>query len=144
MVTALQNSTGLRAYEKIEVATALCRFPRKGVYICSPLKGGIKYNILRARAYCRFAFTVGCVPICPHIYFTQFLRDWDVFERAAGMRYGLEAMHEAQELWVFGCRISEGMKAEIELAEDLGIPIRYFTADLEERGFDQQRGGKNG
>jgi hypothetical protein len=42
-------------------------------------------------------------------------------------------MWQARELWVFGLTISEGMRAEIELAEDLKIPIKYFYEDMEER-----------
>jgi hypothetical protein len=44
----------------------------------------------------------------------------------------LEALWQASQLWVFGARISEGMRAEIELAKELKIPIRYFNTDLEE------------
>ena len=33
----------------------------------------------------------------------------------------------------FGEQISEGMRAEIDLAQDLNISIRYFDYDMEER-----------
>jgi len=36
------------------------------------------------------------------------------------------------EVWVFGLTISKGMKAEIELAKDLEIPVRYFYEDCAE------------
>ena len=49
------------------------------------------------------------------------------------MRYGLELMWQVKEVWVFGEQISEGMRAEIDLAKDLNIPIRYFDCDMEER-----------
>ncbi len=120
----------LRAYDRKKTKA---KIPSKRVYICSPLKGQIVKNQMKARAYCRFAFDKGYVPICPHIYFTQFLDDGNKDERAAGLRYGLELMWQARELWVFGLTISEGMRAEIELAEDLKIPIKYFYEDMEER-----------
>ena len=119
----------LRAYEKL----AECKgMPNQRVYICSPLSGRVEHNICRAKIYARFAYDKGYVPICPHIYYPLFLDDDDKMERAAGLKYGLEAMHQAKELWVFGKTISSGMRAEIELAEDMDIPIRYFYKDMQE------------
>lgn len=106
--------------------------PSKRVYICSPYQGNTERNAMRARLYCRFAYESGFVPIAPHIYFTQFLDDSDKNERAAGIRYGLEQLWQCREVWVFGERISDGMRAEIELAKDLKIPIRYFDSDMVE------------
>ena len=106
------------------------KMPSKRVYICSPYKGNIEKNTARARIYCRFAFEEGFVPVAPHLYYPQFLDDGDNDERAAGMRYGLEAMWQCREVWVFGRMISEGMGAEIELASDLKIPIKYFDSDM--------------
>ena len=108
------------------------KMPTKRVYICSPLKGNVEKNMKRAEIYCRFAFDSGFVPVCPHIYYPRFLDDTDKGERAAGMRYGLEAMWQCRQLWVFGERISDGMRQEIELARQLKIPIRYFDSDMEE------------
>jgi hypothetical protein len=119
-----------KSYDKIAPKG---KIPSKRVYICSPLKGKISRNILNARLYCRFAFDKGYVPIAPHIYFTQFLDENDKTERIAGIRYGLELMWQAKEVWVFGEYISEGMRAEIDLAQDLNIPIRCFDYDMEER-----------
>ena len=115
-----------------EITPQTVRCPTKRVYICSPLKGNIERNMRNARTYCRFAFDSGYVPICPHIYYPLFLDDTNKAERAAGMRYGLEAMWQARQVWVFGEYISEGMRAEITLARELKIPVRYFDTDLEE------------
>ena len=108
------------------------RMPTKRVYICSPLKGNIEKNMRRAETYCRFAFDEGYVPVCPHIYYPRFLDDTDKDERLMGMRYGLEAMWQCTQLWAFGERISDGMRAEIDLAKQLKIPVRYFDYDMEE------------
>ena len=118
-----------KAYEKI---TTKKRIPTRRVYICSPLKGNIERNMARAKIYCRFAFEKGYVAIAPHLYYPQFLDDTNKDERAAGMRYGLDAMWQARQLWVFGKIISDGMRAEIELAEELKIPVRFFDSDMEE------------
>ena len=108
------------------------KMPTKRIFICSPLKGNVEKNVRRAEAYCRFAFDSGFVPIAPHIYFPRFLNDADKDERAAGMRYGLETMWQCKQLWAFGSRITDGMRAEIELAKELKIPVRYFDEDMEE------------
>jgi hypothetical protein len=73
------------------------------------------------------------VPIAPHIYFTQFLDEDSKRERAIGLKYGLELLWKCRELWVFGSKITDGMRAEIALAADLKIPIKYYDEDMLER-----------
>jgi hypothetical protein len=114
------------------VTAAAVRVPTKRVYICSLLNGNVERNMRRAKIYCRFAFESGYVPVCPHIYYPQFLSDDDKRERAAGLKYGLEQLWQCREVWVFGAYISSGMRAEIELAEDLKIPVKYFDEDMVE------------
>jgi hypothetical protein len=41
-------------------------------------------------------------------------------------------MYGCKAVWVFGERISEGMKLEIETAKDRNIPIKYFDSDCRE------------
>ena len=56
------------------------------VYICSPYSQGcINDNIENARRYSRFAVDSHCIPITPHIYFTQFMRDEIPDERKTAM-----------------------------------------------------------
>lgn len=119
---------------KCKKTGAASRCPTKRVFICSLLSGAIERNMKRAEIYCRFAFDSGFVPVAPHIYYPRFLDDENKIERAAGQRYGLEEMWRCKQLWVFGERISSGMKAEIDLAKELKIPVRYFDSDMEEIG----------
>ena len=95
------------------------------VYICSPLKGDIQQNIENALEYCRRVTFEGNVPVAPHAYFTSFLDDTVPHERKAGMKMGMELLKHADELHVFGDRISEGMQNEIIYAEENGIPVTY-------------------
>ena len=104
----------------------------KLVYIASPYAGDVLKNIEFAKAACRYAMRQNCTPVAVHLLYPQFLDDGNLMERAAGIRYGLEAMWQARELWVFGASISEGMRAEIELAKDLKIPVKYFDEDMVE------------
>ena len=109
------------------------------VYICSPYRGIVNSsvekavdnhvencvdnNINNARAYCSLAASQGCIPFAPHLLFTQFLDDSLTDERLMGMYMGAEMLCLCDELWYFG-EPSEGMTAEIELAQRIGIPVR--------------------
>lgn len=105
----------------------------KFVYICSPLRGDIETNVRRAFGYCRFAAKLGVLPFAPHAMFSGFLDDDIPEERQTGMALGLELLKRSDELWVFGEKISEGMDAEIKVAEELSIPIQYFDDRGERR-----------
>lgn len=97
------------------------------VYICSPCRGEMEKNIIKAQGYCREAVELfpDVVPIAPHVYCTQFLDDTKLDERAVGMDMGIALLSMCSEIWVYGIdNPSEGMKAEIEYAEEHGILVR--------------------
>ena len=58
--------------------------PRK-IFVCSPYrptsqdekcrKDELEANIRRAKMACRILSTLGFLPLAPHLYFTQFLKD---------------------------------------------------------------------
>ncbi len=118
--------------EKEEKAAAKAAAFRPIVYICSPYAGDTVTNIENARKYSRFAVDNHCLPITPHIYFTQFMNDDIPEERDTALFMNIILLSKCAELWVFGSYISSGMKAEIDRAKRKHIPIRYFTTDLEE------------
>lgn len=103
------------------------------VYICSPLSGDIEGNIRKVKGYCSFAVSQDCMPWAPHIYFTQFLNDDVPEERQAGVSEGIKWLEHCEEMWVFGDRISEGMRVELDYANFLEIPIRCFSEDCVEK-----------
>lgn len=97
----------------------------KYVYICSPCRGDYENNIENAITYCAAAFSLGFIPIAPHIYFTRFADDKKPEDRIRGMDAGKEALLSCSELWAFGLdHPSEGMQEEIALAVRSGITIR--------------------
>lgn len=98
------------------------------IYVASAYAGDVKENSERAKRYCVHVINEGGVPIAPHLLFTQFLDDSVPHERKLGLDLGLELLEHCGEVWVFG-DISEGMKREIEKAEELNKPIRWFDAD---------------
>lgn len=103
---------------------------KKLVYVCSPLRGDIENNIKKAERYCREIVKkyTDVFPFAPHIYCTRFLDDTIPEEREKGITLGNFMLDKCDELWVFGVQnlqeASTGMKAEIQLAKTLGIPVR--------------------
>jgi hypothetical protein len=66
---------------------------------------------------------MGIQPLAPHLYFTRFLKDDVAAERDTGIRFALSWLEQADELWVFGERVSDGMAQEIAKAKELGKPV---------------------
>lgn len=106
------------------------------VYICSPFRPvgetveeqakSIKKHKILARYACRYAVANGYSPLCPHLYYPEFLDDNVDDEREIGMLLAMVGLSECKELWVVGRRISEGMAKEIKQAEKWGIPIKHY------------------
>lgn len=104
----------------------------KLVFICSPYRGDVDFNVLRARRFCRFAYLCNNLPFAPHLHNTQFLDDLTEAEREEGIKLGLEMLKKSDELWVFGGLITEGMEQEIQFAKKHQISIKYFNDLCEE------------
>ncbi len=96
----------------------------KKVYICSPLRGEVERNIQNALDYCLLAVKAGVMPIAPHVYCTRFLDDDIPAERELGLATGLAMLAVCEEIWVFGIP-SEGMRAEIDRAQELGLKMVF-------------------
>ena len=141
-VTILQNDTNsetigkLRLFETFtrsgpkdawvyiglcEKGSAINRSPGEArrVFICSPFKKDPEWGIRFARAACYEAFTNGCLPIAPHLYFTRFLHEGgDSYEREYGIAAGREMMKGCDEIVVYEIDgyISSGMQSDIAFA----------------------------
>ena len=106
----------------------------KKIFVCSPYrplavteesrKVELESNLHRAKTACRILTTLGFMPLAPHLYFTTFLEDGVKRERENGIRLGFQWLEEADEVWVFGDTISEGMAVEIARAKALDKPVR--------------------
>ena len=104
---------------------------KKVVYICSPFRptGGNPameqyQNVELAKRACKRAVKQGHAVLCPHLVYPQFLADGIPQEREQGIMAGLRELELADEVWVVGSRISEGMSREISRAGAMGIPIK--------------------
>lgn len=103
---------------------------RPMVYICSPYAGDIKTNTEKARKYSRYAISRDAIPVTPHLMYPQFVSE-DT-ERDLGLFMGMVLLGKCDEVWVFGDRISDGMRAEINVAKKWKRKVRYFTEELKE------------
>ena len=122
------DPTAYAALSQIERAE---RF-RPLVYICFPFsKGNVEQNTENARRYSRFAVDKHCIPIAPRLLFPQFMNE-DT-ERETALFMGIVLLTKCAEIWVFGSFVSSGMAVEIAKAQRKGIPIRYFSENMEEQ-----------
>ena len=114
--------------------------PVKGiikVYICSPFRPvgeteeehawSRRNNRNLVRWACRYAVEKGYSPICPHLYYPEFLDDTVGSEREIGMLLGVDGLRECRELWIIGRQITEGMRKEINQAKQWGIPVKRYV-----------------
>ena len=101
------------------------------VYVASPFAGDTEYNVSKARGYCRFAVSKGCIPIAPHLLYPQFLDDSDKEQRELGLSFAIALLGKCDELWVFGEKVSVGMATEIAKAKERGMPIKHYNHKCE-------------
>lgn len=84
-------------------------------------------NIVNAKHYGKIAIEKGCVPIIAHTTIAAILDDNIEEERNAGIEADLALLSVCDEIWVFGERVSAGMKIELGEARNRRLPIRWFT-----------------
>lgn len=128
--SGMVDNTAYDAINAVDLERKVAESPV--VYICSPYSGDTERNMANARRYSRFACLHGAVPFTPHILFTQYLDDDIKSERTLAMCMNRKMIRKCDELWVFGKRMSTGMKEEISFAKRNGIKIRYFTESCRE------------
>ena len=97
----------------------------KTVFIGHPIGGDIKGNVEKVLKICAEVHTKDIVPVAPYLISLQYLNDEVIGVRELGMKANHECFRRGyvDELWLFGDRISAGMRQEILLAKKLGIPI---------------------
>lgn len=108
----------------------------KLVYICAPLRGDVENNIAFARQKAREVFLAGDVPVCPHLMFPPIASPEDPVQDQAARDMGLRLVESCQQVNVYGDIWTDGMWAEIDHANKLGIPV---MSDQRERGKSPSR-----
>ena len=95
------------------------------VYICAPLRGDVENNIEFARQKAQEVFQAGGIPVCPHLMFPPIADPGNPAQDQAAREMGLRLVESCQRIHVYGSRITEGMQAEIQHAQEQGIPIAF-------------------
>ena len=126
------DPTAAEALSNLAKAEKAINSYRPLIYVASPFAGDTERNTERARGYCRFAVSKGCIPFAPHLLYPQFMDDGDLRQRELGLFFATVLLGKCDELWVFGERISDGMSREIAKARKRGLPIRYWSSRCEE------------
>lgn len=106
------------------------------VYICAPLRGEVEQNITFAKKKAREVFQAGDIPICPHLMFPPFADPDDPVQDQAAREMGLRLLEVCQQVNVYGSTWTEGMWAEIQHANKLGILVR-IDQDAVEKSIGQ-------
>ena len=96
----------------------------KLVYICAPLRGNVEKNIEFARQKAQEVFQAGDIPVCPHLMFPPIADPENPKQDQAAREMGLRLVESCQEIRVCGPEWTEGMRAEIRRAMDLGIQVK--------------------
>ena len=102
----------------------------KLVYICAPLRGELEKNIAFAKENAREVFQAGDIPICPHLMFPPFADPGNPAQDQAARKMGLRLVESCQRVNVYGTVLSEGMRAEINHAVLLGIPVKSDSVTI--------------
>ena len=80
------------------------------VYVCSPVRGDIPYNISRLNKYAEYVAKNGKTPILP-------------FVRGLSCN---SLIFASDELWVFGSYKTKEMLREINLAKSINLEVKYI------------------
>ena len=97
----------------------------KTIFIAHPIGGGVEGKVEHVLEICERIHLKTIIPVAPYLVSLQYLKDEVVEDRQLGVEANLECFQRGyiDELWLFGDKISSGMKEEIRLARELNIPI---------------------
>lgn len=99
----------------------------KTVFISCRIRGDTEANLWDARKYYVYAIEQGVAPLMPHLLLADgILEDSIPKQRRKGMEISKSILCKADEVWAIVDEtngVSEGMRAEIELAIERGIPV---------------------
>lgn len=107
---------------------------KKLVFIAHPISGDVPGNIRKVLKICKVLHSKNIIPVVPYLVSLQYLNDDLLEDRALGIEANHECFHRGfvDELWLFGDRISAGMREEVLLALRYEIPIHAKTAQTQQ------------
>ena len=99
----------------------------KIVYIAHPIGGDVDNNIKKVIAICRDVNLTepDIIPFVPYLSDLYALDDSKPEERERGLKNGLSLLKRGftDEIWLYGDRISNGMRSEVEICNQVGIKV---------------------
>jgi hypothetical protein len=99
----------------------------KIVYIAHPIGGDVKGNIKKIIRIVREINLTreDVVPLVPYLADVLALDDKNPEERFRGVKNGIAVLRSklVSEVWIYGARISSGIRDEITVAEENNIPV---------------------
>lgn len=105
----------------------------KLVYVVHPLGGDVEENVKKVLKICKEIHTQDIIPITPYLITLQYLQDHVPEERVRGMKTNQVLLEKKaiDETWVFGHKISSGMREDILMSLKHGIPVVCKSQILE-------------
>lgn len=113
---------------------------KRFAYIAHPISGDIAGNLEKIKAIVRHINLTepDVVPFAHYVVDCESLDDNVPEERERGIKNDIALLKAGfiTEMRLYGDRISKGMRHEIELAKELGIPVHAMTFGTKE-GYDR-------
>ena len=105
----------------------------KIIFISHPIAGDVKNNIAKIISICASIHTAEIFPVAPYLLTLEYLRDEVGEERALGIESGLVYLRRGHvdEVWLFGEKITSGMRQEIMAARETSILVVPKTEGTE-------------
>lgn len=108
----------------------------KVVYIAHPIGSDVENNIKKVIAICREVNLTepNIIPFVPYLSDLYALDDSKPEERERGLNNGLSLLKKGfiDEIWLYGDRISNGMRSEINICLEVGVKVVCKTAGTAE------------
>lgn len=97
------------------------------VYICSPYTHKNSENSVNYAIACsRWAKDNGCIPISPHLLFSEVVDRHTPQERKTAILFSKALMGRCSEVWIFSKTYTTGMQQEMKWARSKGKIIRFI------------------
>ena len=109
----------------------------KTVFIAHPLRPlegeTIESNVKKVLAICAAVHCAEMIPVAPYLVSVQYLNDHVDEERELGIKANRECFFRKfiDEIWLYGDRISAGMREEVLLGRQHGIPVVPKTPETQ-------------
>ena len=107
-------------------------------YITAAWCGEDYKNTEQAARYCRAVYEAGFSPICPTLYLPLFLNDAVPEEHKSGIDMSRDLLRRSHVLVVCGHTMTEAMKNDIAVAQQLGITPTTLAGILAVKGQERR------